>query len=165
MAWQRVEHPAQIAAVAALAQEIWTRHYTPIIGTAQVQYMLAKFQNEAAIQRQIFHEGYEYYLAPAEAYLALVPDTLAGTMLLSKIYVKEEFRGRGLGRGLVALAERRCQELGCRELWLTVNRRNAGAIAFYEQAGFRITGPLVTDIGGGYVMDDWRMAKVVGASG
>jgi hypothetical protein len=27
--------------------------------------------------------------------------------------------------------------------------------------GFRKTNPLVTDIGGGFVMDDWRMAKTI----
>ena len=51
------------------------------------------------------------------------------------------------------------------ELWLTVNRNNAGSIAFYERAGFRKTNELVTDIGAGFVMDDWRMAKSVAPAG
>ncbi|MDD3441568.1 MAG: GNAT family N-acetyltransferase, partial [Kiritimatiellae bacterium] len=54
-----------------------------------------------------------------------------------------------------------CAELGCRELWLTVNKHNTGSIAFYERMGFRKTGALVTDIGHGFVMDDWRMAKEI----
>ena len=83
-------------------------------------------------------------------------------MLLSKIYLKAESRRTGLGRALVEFAEKRCAELGCGELWLTVNRNNFGSIAFYERMGFRKVGPLVTDIGGGFVMDDWRMAKTVG---
>lgn len=44
------------------------------------------------------------------------------------------------------------------ELWLTLNKHNAGSIAFYEKMGFRKTEALVTDIGGGFVMDYWRMA-------
>ena len=86
------------------------------------------------------------------------------SVLLSKIYVKEDRRGTGLGRALVEFAEKRAGELGCRELWLTVNRRNAGSIAFYERMGFRKTDELVTDIGGGFVMDDWRMAKTLRAA-
>lgn len=39
----RVDRREQIAAVAALAREIWTQHYTPIIGAAQVAYMLERF--------------------------------------------------------------------------------------------------------------------------
>jgi GNAT superfamily N-acetyltransferase len=159
MKLERVESPAQIAAVAALARETWTPHYTPIIGAAQVEYMLEKFQSAEAIARQIAAEGYEYYLAPGAVYLALVPDLEKKSVLLSKIYVKEERRGTGLGRALLEFAEKRCDELGCGELWLTVNRHNAGSIAFYERMGLRKTNALVQDIGGGFAMDDWRMAK------
>ena len=162
---ERVERPDQIAAVAALARETWTQHYVPIIGAAQVEYMLAKFQSTEAIARQIAAEGYEYYLAPGAGYLALVPDPAKKSLLLSKIYVKAAARGTGLGRALAEFAERRCSELGCNELWLTVNRNNLGSIAFYERMGFRKTQTLVTDIGGGYVMDDWRMAKSAGGRG
>ena len=60
---------------------------------------------------------------------------------------------------MLELAEQRARELGCTELWLTVNRHNAATIAFYERMGLRKTQELVQDIGHGYVMDDWRMAK------
>jgi diamine N-acetyltransferase len=158
---ERVENAAQIAEVAALARAIWMPHYVPIVGAAQIEYMLGKFQSEAAIARQIAQGGYEYYLAPGAGYVALVPDVAGRTLMVSKIYVKAEFRGTGLGKAMMALAHRRAAELGCREMWLTVNRENAGSIAFYERLGFRKTGPLVQDIGEGYVMDDWRMAKDV----
>ena len=161
MKCERVKEPEQVAAVARLAREIWTEHYVPIIGPAQVEYMLEKFQSEAAIARQISGEGYEYYLLPDAGYLALVPDRGNKSVLLSKIYVKSAQRGTGLGKVLVEFAVARCMELGCRELWLTVNRNNAGSIAFYERMGFRKTNELVTDIGNGFVMDDWRMARAV----
>ena len=165
MELERVKRPGQIVAVAALARDIWLEHYTPIIGGAQVEYMLARFQSEAAIARQIAAEGYEYYLVPDAGYLALVPDAARHNLLLSKIYVKAARRGTGLGRVMAEFAEERGAELGCRELWLTVNRHNTGSIAFYERLGFRKTNPLVTDIGGGFVMDDWRMAKDIRRSG
>ena len=158
---ERVASPEQIAAVVVLARETWTQHYVPIIGAAQVEYMLAKFQSAEAIARQIAAEGYEYYLAPGAGYLALVPDPAKKSLLLSKIYVKASARGTGLGRALAEFAERRCCELGCNELWLTVNRNNAGSIAFYERLGFRKNRAVATDIGGGFVMDDWWMAKSV----
>ena len=46
-----------------------------------------------------------------------------------------------------------------------MNRNNLESIAFYERIGFRKTEKLVTDIGGGYVMDDWRMEKNTGGQG
>jgi diamine N-acetyltransferase len=82
-------------------------------------------------------------------------------VLLSKIYVKADRRGTGLGKAMLEFAEARCAELGCRELWLTVNKDNAGSIAFYERMGFGKTNRMTTGIGGGYVMDDWRMAKAI----
>jgi diamine N-acetyltransferase len=165
MKWEQIKSPEQIAALAVLAREIWMQHYPPIIGAAQVDYMLEKFQSVEAIARQIAAEGYEYYRAAGAGYLALVPDWAKKSVLLSKIYVREERRGTGLGRAMLEFAEARCAELGCGELWLTVNRRNAGSIAFYERMGFRKTNELVTDIGNGYVMDDWRMAKRIAVSG
>ena len=38
--FERVRSPEQIAAVTRLAREIWQEHYLPIIGQAQVEYML-----------------------------------------------------------------------------------------------------------------------------
>ena len=152
---------SQIAAVAALARETWMQHYVPLIGAAQVEYMLARFQSAEAIARQIAAEGYEYSLAPEAGYLALVPDPARNSVMLSKLYVLEKLRGAGVGRAMVEFAVKRAAELGATELWLTVNKHNAGSIAFYEKMGFRKTEALVTDIGGGFVMDDWRMAKPV----
>ncbi len=163
MELERVENPKQVAEVAALAKEIWTQHYVPIIGAAQVEYMLEKFQSAEAIERQIAAEGCEYDLAPGAGYLALDPDLEKKSVLLSKIYVREARRGTGLGRAMVEFAEKRCVELGCRELWLTVNKNNAGSIAFYERMGFHKTREVVTDIGGGFAMDDWWMAKSITA--
>lgn len=165
MELERVASPTGIAAVADLARAIWPPHYAPIIGAPQVNYMLAKFQSPEAIARQIASEGYEYYLAPHAGYLALVPDPAAKTVLLSKIYVVAAKRGTGLGRQMAAFAERRGAELGCETIWLTVNRNNRDAIAFYARMGFRQAGKLVTDIGGGYVMDDWRMEKTIRPQG
>ena len=48
---------------------------------------------------------------------------------------------------------------GFTRLELRVNRANTGAIRAYERFGFRIRGPLVTDIGGGFVMDDHVMER------
>ena len=47
---------------------------------------------------------------------------------------------------------------------LTVNRHNAGSIAFYERMGFAVAGALVQEIGEGFVMDDYRMVKAIAPS-
>jgi len=40
-----------------------------------------------------------------------------------------------------------------------VNKRNVRAIKAYQRNGFEIADSVVTDIGGGFVMDDYVMAK------
>ena len=46
---------------------------------------------------------------------------------------------------------------GMRAIWLTVNKYNANTIAAYKKMGFETIGDGVTDIGSGYVMDDYFM--------
>ena len=53
----------------------------------------------------------------------------------------------------------RANALDCAEISLTVHKSNDRSIKAYEGMGFRTTEEAVVDIGGGYVMDDYRMAK------
>ena len=161
---RRVESPDEIRAVAALAREIWNQHFVPIIGQAQVDYMLQTIQSVEAITEQM-EKGYEYWLLHVDdedaGYFALIPDAAAGSAMLSKFYLLESRRGCGHGTAMLAFIEKRCRELGMRDLWLTVNRHNAEPIAVYKHMGFKVTGTIVKDIGEGFVMDDYRMAKPV----
>ena len=160
-----VTDPAEIESVAALAHEIWNQHFVPIIGQAQVDFMLDKFQSAQAISGQI-SSGYKYYMIEEDdqmaGYFALAPvPDVEGEAQLSKIYVKEVFQGRGLGRAALEFAEELCEQMGVGKLWLTVNRQNSATIDFYRRMGFTIEGEVVQDIGNGFVMDDYRMAKVL----
>jgi ribosomal protein S18 acetylase RimI-like enzyme len=63
---------------------------------------------------------------------------------------------------LLQHCEREVRKLGARRLILCVNKRNAGASKAYQRNGFEIAGSVVTDIGDGFVMDDFIMAKELG---
>ncbi|MCP1726787.1 ribosomal protein S18 acetylase RimI-like enzyme [Natronospira proteinivora] len=157
----KVSGEDDIAEVAALARKIWTAHYTPIIGKAQVDYMLERFQSEQAIAQQI-RDGQEYYLLRDEGevgYLGLVPDSAQKTLMISKIYVDGEQRGKGYGWHMLDFVESLCRERGLESIWLTVNKHNQDSIYWYQNRGFNKTGALVQDIGGGFVMDDYRLEK------
>jgi ribosomal protein S18 acetylase RimI-like enzyme len=160
----RVAGAADIAVVAVLARQIWEHQYIPIIGREQTEYMIDRFQSGPAIARQIA-SGYEYYLVTdaglPTGYFAIVHSPEEGSALLSKIYVHPERQGRGIGRRIIAFVEDRCLGMGLGELWLTVNRHNAGSIAFYERVGFMKRSELVQDIGNGFVMDDFKMVKMI----
>ena len=56
---------------------------------------------------------------------------------IDELYVRDEFRGRGLGRRAIELAERACRERGVGALHLEVERANTGAQELYRRSGFR----------------------------
>jgi len=45
---------------------------------------------------------------------------------------------------------------------LTVNKHNAGSLEAYRKLGFEKIGPIVQDIGGGFVMDDYILKLTLG---
>jgi ribosomal protein S18 acetylase RimI-like enzyme len=67
--------------------------------------------------------------------------------------------GFGLGSRLLQRVEREVRGGAGRRLILSVNKRNAKAIAAYQRNDFVIAESVVTDIGGGFVMDDYVMVK------
>jgi GNAT superfamily N-acetyltransferase len=55
---------------------------------------------------------------------------------IDELYLVPAWRGRGVGRAAVRLAEAACRRLGVRALHLEVERRNRRARLFYRRAGF-----------------------------
>jgi diamine N-acetyltransferase len=158
-----VSTTTQVAEVARMAHEVWNEYYVPIIGRAQVDYMVAKFQTVEAMQSQI-DSGYEYFQIQQAGeiigYAAIRHDASDARLFISKLYVLAAHRKSGAGRKCLELIEHMAQDRGATHLWLTVNKGNPSVRA-YERLGFRIVESMVMDIGGGYVMDDYRMEKPV----
>jgi GNAT superfamily N-acetyltransferase len=159
-----VRLPADVDAVAALAREIWEEFYVPIIGRAQVDYMVAKFQSASAVAAQIA-AGYEYFLVHQNetpvGYLALASKAEERALFVSKFYLLQRTRGAGTGRVCMEFIERLARQRGLGLLWLTVNKGNP-SVNVYKRLGFQIAAELVMDIGSGFVMDDYRMEKSLG---
>lgn len=157
-----VEHVHQVQRVAALAKEIWTEHYTPIIGAQQVTYMLEHLQSEQAIAQQM-GEGYFYYLMEvdgvAAGYASIKPE--GDTMFLSKIYIHQNFRRQKIAARTLSYLEETAREHGCHSMYLTVNKNNSGSIAAYNRLGFQKVRTQKADIGGGFFMDDDIMEKTI----
>jgi GNAT superfamily N-acetyltransferase len=151
----------QLDAVAGLARDIWYEYYVPLIGQPQVDYMVSTFQSSGAMAQQM-REGYEYFTTERDGrvigYCAVQPRPAEGSLFLSKLYLLRGARGAGTGRVCMEFIEQLARRRGLKLLWLTVNKGNP-AVKAYERLGFRIAADLVMDIGGGFVMDDFRMEK------
>jgi GNAT superfamily N-acetyltransferase len=155
---RRVESDADIARMVDLGERIWTEHYTPFLAEGQVPYMLAHFHSATTIAEELAHKGYTYFLIRhgnrEVGYFGFLDE--GETFYLSKFYLGAEARGLGLGRRAIEYLGEEARARGRRAIRLGVNKRNP-SIAIYERLGFRITGEMVVDIGGGYVMDDYEM--------
>lgn len=154
----------QLRTLAAMADEIWHECFPDIISDMQIDYMVEKFQSYEAIKKQIEDEGYHYFVVeidgvPAGYYgLCKKPD---GTMFLSKLYLRQEMRGRGIASMMYREIKRFTRREGCELIKLTVNKRNTHAINVYKHIGMRLLDETVTDIGGGFVMDDYVFGIMV----
>ncbi|MDT0553790.1 GNAT family N-acetyltransferase [Urechidicola vernalis] len=157
-----VDTREDILMVEKLAKEVWEQHYTPIIGEEQVAYMLKKFQSANTMTEQL-HAGYLYYIINFKnepvGYLSILPKE--NELFLSKIYVLQHFQGKGLGKFMLNFVFEMAVELKKDKVALTVNKYNDNAIRAYEKMGFINVDAVVTNIGSGYVMDDFIMEKSV----
>jgi diamine N-acetyltransferase len=169
LCFKPVQSAGELAAVAALAQEIWREYYVPLIGAAQVEYMVTNFQSAAAMREQVAR-GDEYFMITREptagtpiggellGYLAIRVDAREQSLFISKLYLRRAARGSGSGRGALQFIEEIARARAVQLLWLTVNKRNP-AVHAYEKCGFAIAASICMDIGAGFVMDDFRMEK------
>ena len=154
---------SEIHEIANLAEEIWHQHFTPIIGEAQVNYMVDKFQSYPALQKQIEQDGYEYsqlFISHTFAgYMGIRPE--AESLFLSKLYIKKDCRGQHLATEALNFLVKLCKERGLKKIWLTCNRHNDNTLAVYDHLGFVITDEQAADIGNGFVMDDYILTYTI----
>lgn len=154
---------AQLPALSELAGVIWRAHYPGIISPAQVEYMLARMYAPDTLREEIQSQGIRYYRLQVDGRMAgfasLGPTDRPGVMKLHKLYLLPDLHGRGWGSQLLRHCEAEARQLGAHRLILAVNKRNAGAIAAYQRNGFTIIESVTADIGGGFLMDDFIMAK------
>lgn len=150
-----------IALLARLANEVWHEFFRTILSEAQIIYMVERFQSIPAITAQLQTQGYTYYLLTIKdgtlpiGYMGIKPE--AERMFLSKLYILKPWRGKGYASAAFAFLRARCEEAGLPAVYLTVNKQNTNSIAIYQKKGFVIIDTAVTDIGGGFVMDDYIM--------
>ena len=137
--FRQVERDEEVEALAHMAYHIWNEYWPAIIGQAQTDYMVEKFQSLNAFRTDIADNGYEYFF----------------------IMQHEDETPHELGAAThgADFYERLARERGLDALYLTVNKRNEMAIRAYKAKGFEVIDAAETDIGDGYIMDDYIMEK------
>lgn len=169
------------ATIQRIAYATWPDTFGSILSESQIEYMLQRMYSTASILRQL-DEGHRYHLLlvqdddpmypdggehytrlqgqryRAVGYVSHEIDYLPGTTKIHKLYVLPGSQGKGYGRLLIERVERWARKEGQQRLRLDVNYQNP-AVAFYERLGFDKLGRHDTEIGNGYLMEDWVMEK------
>ena len=145
-----------IEELSGLATEIVKEHFDSIIGAAQNDYMIRRFQSVPAITEQLEH-GYQYYfvsdaVGKKVGFLAFYPK--GNELYLSKFYLQKAQRGKSISRDMLQFVIRRAKEDGLSSIVLNVNKNNSAVLA-YEKLGFKKIREEKNDIGNGFIMDDF----------
>ncbi len=148
------------AAIQHLAKAIWQDHYVPMVGQAQVDYMLERFYTPEALAQQAA-EGQQFWLVEQGeivcGYVA-VTEREEGEYFLNKFYLSTHLQGKGLGEKVFNTLLGNYNSLKIMKLQVNIN--NYKTINFYFKVGFKIEKRFVLDIGDGFVMDDFIMKLV-----
>lgn len=146
-----------ITKLANLASEIWHEYWVEILTPEQIDYMVENFQSEKSISNQIKNENYIYFFINVDnenaGYIGL--SKKQDHMFLSKLYIKKEFRHKGLGTKAFDFIKNFAKENNYTNIILTVNKYNTNTINAYKKWQFKEIDSVVTDIGNGFVMDDY----------
>jgi len=156
---------ADIGPLTRLAREIWYQHYPGIITIKQIEYMLGQRYSPDAIRAEIESGAARWLKLVVNGELAgfasYETNRVQRSVKLDKLYVHALFRGRGCGAALIRHVEQAALAQDCDQVYLQVNRNNFDSIAVYRRIGFEVMDRVRTDIGGGFYMDDYVMAKEV----
>ena len=107
-----------------------------LFGLRPAAEVLLAFADDAPAGFALFFQNFSTFLARPGIYL-------------EDLFVRPEFRRRGLGRALLERLARTAVERGCGRFEWAVLDWNEDAIAFYKKLGAT-------------VLDDWRVCRVAG---
>lgn len=153
------ENNFAISKLAELTSEIWHEYWTCILSSEQINYMVEKFQSETAIKNQIEFEKYIYFyiLSNNEKAGYIGISKKDAHLFLSKLYIKKDFRHKGIGSKAFEFIKNFAKSNRYNKIILTVNKYNTNTISAYNKWGFKTIDSVITDIGNGFVMDDYIM--------
>ena len=148
----------------------FTDTYRAMNTSEDMENYLMKYFNELQLRKDITELNCEYYLLyhgdNLVGYIKIneSPDQSDinenDSLELERIYVIEEYKGKGFGRSLIEFATNKAVEKNKEYVWLGVWDKNYNAISFYEKMGFIIDGTHIFILGEN-VQSDYIMKKYI----
>ena len=154
---RQCENQEQLKQLADLADVIWHEYFVSLLSKEQIDYMVEKFQSYPVLKKAIEEENYTYFLAYEEGamigFCGVKPEK--DRLFLSKLYLHKKARGKGLSSILLKRAISFAREQDKKAIYLTCNKFNQHSLDVYRAKGFKDIDSVQTDIGQGFIMDDY----------
>jgi GNAT superfamily N-acetyltransferase len=153
----------ELEIVRELALIIWPKCYRNIIGPDRVDEMLAVLYSTDNLLREMNEDGHVFWIVRVgDIDVGYASGYVDGERLwLKKLYVRDDFRGLGLGKALIEAVLDYFHTPGhTRELALYVNRDNTPAIDYYLRSGFSIEAEVPVQMGP-YGFTDFVMQRAL----
>lgn len=154
---QPCTNDVQLQETADLANQIWHEYFPFLLEPAQIDYMVEKFCSFDAMKDMEKHHFYHYFMVMQEGnlvgYIALAHEETR--LFLSKLYLKKDTRGQHLATQMFDFIKEHAKKYQYDTIYLTCNKHNTHSLDVYKHFGFVKVDEDVTDIGHGYVMDDY----------
>ncbi len=148
-----------VPTIAFLAHKIWNEHYLSIISQGQIDFMLDKMYSAESLTEQM-NQGHQFYLVSQENFAlgyCSFSKKEEGNYFVNKFYVDVSSHRSGIGTQLLNFVLQQIPDY--KTIELAVNRENYKAINFYFKQGFTIKHTFDLEIGEGFYMNDFLMAK------
>lgn len=174
-----VRTPEDIRDLASLARGIWLEYWASLIGPSQAEYMYQRYQSEEVITENMGQNGYEYWFLQASdggpakdglrtdgegrvvGFTGGRVEPGSGRYFISKLYLLKGERGKHFASEAFGFYEGICRERGLSAMYLKVFKQNELALRAYRGKGFQVIGEVESDIGNGFILDDYIMEKKV----
>lgn len=137
--FKQVTKTRYVELVSQLAQQIFVQHYTKL--TPKVAAALAdRYQSDVVTDEEIHSGVINYFLvylgSEPVGYFALDLGP-AGALCLRRLFLLEKARGQGIGRAVVAYAQKLAEGDGRSRLYMKVWARDLKAEGFAKKCRFR----------------------------
>lgn len=138
-----------IQITADLASELWHEVYRRWYPAKQLDALIDKLQSAEAIEADIDDD--------ANYFLVFLGDKLIGyfawkmessALHLMHIYLRPDYRGKAMGRDILAACERLARGEGRSRVWCTVHAKALPVQQFFKARGYRSLRAVVDDAGG-----------------
>lgn len=148
-----VVNKEDIESIERMAKIVWPDTYKEILEPKQIDYMLNLFLSKKSIMDNI-DKGYYYeIIIDGDDEVGFISYyKYSDRIFLSKLYILPNYQGHGYASKAIS----RLNSFNL-PIELTVNKYNLNAYDKYIHLGFRRKEAIVSDIGEGYVMDDYVM--------